>query len=364
MSEEETKSYKRPSWDDYFLGIMESIAMRGTCDRGRSGCVIAKDKQLISAGYVGSAMGDDHCDDVGHLFQKRYNADGTYSMHCVRTVHAEQNAICQAAKRGVSVDGATLYCKMTPCPVCAKMIVNCGIKRVVCLKRYHDGKEAERVFAKSGVALIHINEDEEAYDNKGSEQNAKVSPAETVEAKAEQIKIKLKKLSDDVALPTYAYQNDAGMDLYANEDIEIPAGSRAKVGTGVALELPNGYAALIWDKSGVSVKKGLKTLGGVIDSDYRGEYIVAMANISKEPVNIQRGEKIAQVLIQKVEHAKIEISEELSSTDRGEGGFGSSDLEKIDPLEDSGFDYIPDDENLEEEKIEELEEGQDGKSRW
>ncbi len=158
--------YKRPSWDCYFVEIMEAIARRATCARGRSGCVIAKDNQILAAGYVGSAIGDDHCDEVGHLMQKRYNADGTYSEHCVRTVHAEQNAICQAAKRGIPINGATIYVRMTPCPVCAKMIANCGIKRVVCQRKYHDRAEAERIFSRSGIALIHQSEEEEKYSNK------------------------------------------------------------------------------------------------------------------------------------------------------------------------------------------------------
>lgn len=161
----EAEKYVRPSWDEYFMEVMEAISKRGSCDRGRSGCVIVKDKQIVSAGYVGSAVGDGHCDDIGHLFQKRLNADGSISNHCVRTVHAEQNAICQAAKKGVSINGGTLYCRMTPCPVCAKMIINCGIKRVVCQRRYHDGKEAERLFAKAGIALEHIIEEEQSYKN-------------------------------------------------------------------------------------------------------------------------------------------------------------------------------------------------------
>ncbi len=168
--------YKRPNWDEYFIEIMEAIAKRGTCDRGRSGCVIAKNKQIIAAGYVGSPIGEEHCDEIGHLFQKRLNPDGSTSMHCVRTVHAEQNAICQAAKRGASVDGATLYCKMTPCPVCAKMIINCGIKRVVCQKRYHDGREAERLFGRAGVALVHVIEEEEAYGQKKPEDKKQPEP--------------------------------------------------------------------------------------------------------------------------------------------------------------------------------------------
>jgi dCMP deaminase len=378
--EEGKTDYKRPSWDEYFMEIMEAIAKRGTCERGRSGCVIAKDKQIISAGYVGSPIGEDHCDSVGHLFQKRYNADGTFSMHCVRTVHAEQNAICQAAKRGTSIEGATLYCRMTPCPVCAKMIINCGIKRVVCQKRYHDGAEAERLFLRAGISLEHLSEDEEEYSGKGNKTKEKediewrsAPLPDKNEISTTEVRIKIKKLNPETTLPTYAYQNDAGMDLYSTEDIEIPPGSRAKVATGIAIELPAGYASLIWDKSGVSVNKGLKTLGGVIDSGYRGEYFVGFANISKEPVNIQKGEKIAQMLIQKVERPRIEISEDLSESPRGESGFGSTDFKKIDPVDDLGLDYLPDDDEMEEisgedqesEIIEEIKgEGQDGKSRW
>lgn len=157
------EKYKRPSWDDYFMEVMEAVSKRATCDRGRSGCVIAKDKQVISTGYVGSAAGDDHCDDVGHQMQKRLNPDSSISDHCVRTVHAEQNAICQAAKKGISLDGATLYCRMTPCPVCAKMIINCGIKRVVAERKYHDGATAEKLFKKCGVKIEHKNKELQKY---------------------------------------------------------------------------------------------------------------------------------------------------------------------------------------------------------
>ncbi|MCX6808977.1 MAG: cytidine/deoxycytidylate deaminase family protein [Candidatus Berkelbacteria bacterium] len=161
----QNEKYVRPSWDEYFMSMMEAISLRSTCDRGRSGCVITKDHQVLATGYVGSAAGDDHCDDVGHLYQKRLNPDGTTSNHCVRTVHAEQNALCQAAKRGVALEGGTLYCRMTPCPVCARMIVNCGIKRVVAQKRYHDGKYAEELFQKCGVTLDHMFDELEQYGN-------------------------------------------------------------------------------------------------------------------------------------------------------------------------------------------------------
>jgi len=135
-------------WDAYFLDIMDKAAARATCDRGRAGCVITKNNHIIATGYVRSAIGDDHCDDAGHMMQKRLNADGSISEHCVRTIHAEQNAICQAALHGVSTNGVTLYCRMTPCPICAKMLINCGIIRVVCQRKYQRAEESMALFAK------------------------------------------------------------------------------------------------------------------------------------------------------------------------------------------------------------------------
>src|SRR4030042_2835500 len=123
----EENKYVRPSWDEYFMEIAKTVAKRATCDRGRSGCVIAKDKQILVTGYVGSPKGLPHCDDIGHQFKKNIHEDGHTTNHCVRTVHAEQNSICQAAKLGVPLEGATLYCRMTPCRTCAIIIINCGI---------------------------------------------------------------------------------------------------------------------------------------------------------------------------------------------------------------------------------------------
>ena len=115
--------------------------------------VIARGKQLLVSGYVGSPTGLPHCDDVGHQFKKTVHEDGSVTNHCVRTVHAEQNAICQAAKLGIALEGATLYCRMTPCRTCAMLIINCGITRVVCEKKYHAGSESEAMFAEAGVKL-------------------------------------------------------------------------------------------------------------------------------------------------------------------------------------------------------------------
>ena len=160
----ETQAYIRPSWDEYFLEVMHAVAKRATCGRGRSGCVIARDKQILTTGYVGSPIGLPHCDEAGHDFKKVMKEDGTISEHCVRTVHAEQNAICQAAKLGVGIEGATLYCSMTPCRTCAMLIINSGIKRVVCEKRYHAGQESEILFTQAGVKLEILSEEYMQYE--------------------------------------------------------------------------------------------------------------------------------------------------------------------------------------------------------
>ena len=159
------KKYVRPSWDEYFMGLADSAAKRATCDRGRSGCVIVRNKQVLVTGYVGSPMGLPHCDDVGHLFKKVTHEDGKVTQHCVRTVHAEQNAICQAAKLGIALDNGTLYCRMTPCRTCAMLIINCGIKRVVCERKYHAGAESEEMFAMAGVKLEFLHNEIQHYEN-------------------------------------------------------------------------------------------------------------------------------------------------------------------------------------------------------
>jgi len=162
-SEKSEVKYIRPTWDEYFMEVMEAVSKRSTCDRGRSGCVIVKDKQILATGYVGSAAGDDHCDEVGHLYEKRIHEDGTVSEHCVRTIHAEQNAICQAAKNGIAIQGATVYQRMTPCSVCARMYVNSGIKQVICQKKYHDSKESERLLKKCGVEIKYLSDELQKY---------------------------------------------------------------------------------------------------------------------------------------------------------------------------------------------------------
>ncbi len=156
--------YKRPSWDEYFIEIMETVANRATCDRGRSGCVIARDKQILTTGYVGSPPGIAHCDEIGHQIDTVINKDGTKSEHCIRTTHAEQNALAQAAKLGILLNGAILYSKMTPCYTCAKMIIAVGIKKVISQQDYHASQKSKEIFKKTGVELKILNKNILKYD--------------------------------------------------------------------------------------------------------------------------------------------------------------------------------------------------------
>jgi dCMP deaminase len=162
---ENQTAYRRPTWDEYFMEVANTIAKRATCDRGRSGCVIARNRQILVTGYVGSPTGLAHCDEAGHLMKKVIHEDDSITQHCVRTVHAEQNAICQAARLGIALEGATLYCRMTPCRTCAMLIINCGIQRVVCEKKYHAGRESEEMLIEAGIHLNYVNEEVLKYDN-------------------------------------------------------------------------------------------------------------------------------------------------------------------------------------------------------
>ena len=155
---------QRPDWDTYFLGLVDSVAMRATCDRGRSGCVITRDRRIIATGYVGSPPGLPHCDDVGHDMRSVVHGEGRVSQHCVRTLHAEQNAIAHAARHGLSLEGATLYCRMEPCRVCAMLIVSAGIVRVVAHRQYHAAQDSREIFRLASVELAVQVCENEVYD--------------------------------------------------------------------------------------------------------------------------------------------------------------------------------------------------------
>ena len=136
--------------------------------------------------------------------------------------------------------------------------------------------------------------------------------------------IKFQKLFEDTILPTYAHPGDAGLDLYSCEDVIIEPMARHGVSLGFALEIPHGYVSRILDRSGLAIKNGLHCLAGVVDAGYRGEYKAIIINLSNEPYKIEKGDRVAQMLIQPVEICDIEVVEELSNSQRGKGGFGAS----------------------------------------
>lgn len=136
--------------------------------------------------------------------------------------------------------------------------------------------------------------------------------------------LKIKKVHPDAVAPVYAHHGDAGFDLYTPEEITIKPNERLQISTGVALEIPEGYAGLIWDKSGLSHNNGLKTLGGVIDSGYRGEVKVGMINLADKPYTFAKGHKVAQMIIQKIEQLEMLEVNQLHDSSRGVGGFGST----------------------------------------
>ena len=133
----------RPSWDEYFLKLAMLASERATCPRMHCGCVLVKDKYVLSTGYNGSLPGLAHCEDVGCLI-----VEG----HCVRTNHAEMNALAQAASHGVNISNSTLYCTNSPCIICTKMLINAGISKVVYLEGYPD-ELSVAMLAEAGVEV-------------------------------------------------------------------------------------------------------------------------------------------------------------------------------------------------------------------
>ena len=141
---------QRVSWEEYFMNIAKEVATRSTCDRKHVGALITRDKTILSTGYNGSIRGMPHCDEAGHMMEND---------HCVATIHAESNAVLQAAKNGVMIDKAEVYITASPCWPCFKMLANAGIKKIYYGEFYRD----ERIFdvaKKLGIELIHIKVDQ------------------------------------------------------------------------------------------------------------------------------------------------------------------------------------------------------------
>ena len=140
----------RVNWEDYFMNIAKEIASRSTCNRKHVGSLIVRDKTILSTGYNGSIRGMPHCDDAGHMMEND---------HCVATIHAESNAVLQAAKNGVMIDGSEIYITASPCWPCFKMLVNAGIKKIYYGEFYRDDRIFD-VAKKLGIELVHIKVDQ------------------------------------------------------------------------------------------------------------------------------------------------------------------------------------------------------------
>ena len=139
----------RANWEEYFMNIAKQVATRSTCDRKCVGAVIVRDRTILSTGYNGSIRGMPHCDEAGHMIEND---------HCVATIHAEANAVLQAAKNGVRIEGSEIYITASPCWSCFKMMANAGIKKIYYGEFYRD----ERIFEtakKIGIELVHLKQE-------------------------------------------------------------------------------------------------------------------------------------------------------------------------------------------------------------
>jgi len=146
----------RPSWEEYFMEIARLVARRSTCLRRQVGAVVVKDKNILTTGYNGTPSGIAHCSEVGCLRQQLNVPSGERHELC-RGLHAEQNAIIQAAKHGVNISGGTLYCTNSPCVICSKMLINAGIARIVYLEGYPD-QLSQEMLAESGIGVHSFTE--------------------------------------------------------------------------------------------------------------------------------------------------------------------------------------------------------------
>ncbi|MCX7921033.1 MAG: cytidine/deoxycytidylate deaminase family protein [Clostridia bacterium] len=144
----------RPSWDEYFMGIVDLIKNRSTCIRRQVGALIVKDKRILATGYNGAPMGCRHCDEIGCLREELKIPSGQRHELC-RAIHAEQNAIVQAAYSGTSVEGGTLYVTHQPCVLCAKMAINAGIKKIVFRGEYPDSLATE-LLDEAGIEVVRF----------------------------------------------------------------------------------------------------------------------------------------------------------------------------------------------------------------
>lgn len=329
---------QRPSWEEFWFGLALFYSTRGTCDRLRAACLLVdKNNKLIGAGYNGSLPGHPHCDEVGHLM-----VDG----HCLRTLHAEVNAIIHSIG---DLEGATAYILGTPCIDCVKKLLAKKVKRIIFTRDYDSkARGGEYIFELAKISGAEIRRADIDFTSL-LVKNASIlknpggalfkGAPEAVLASARQnqpsheisshtpsgFSIQVQKINPDAKLPSFAYQGDAGMDVFSCEDCRIEPLEKKAIGTGLKIAVPSGYAGFVWDKGGLALNHSLTTLAGVLDSGYRGELKIILMNLGKEPYEVKKGQKIAQLVIEKVEKPQV-IESVLDETERGEKAFGSSGL--------------------------------------
>jgi len=149
------KKDARPSWDEYFIEITKVVSKRSTCLRRKVGAVIVKDKRILSTGYNGAPSGLKHCGEIGGCLREQMHVPSGERHELCRGLHAEQNAIIQAAVHGVSIKNSVLYCTTHPCIICAKMIINSGIKEIIISTSYPD-KESKKILKESGIKVRNL----------------------------------------------------------------------------------------------------------------------------------------------------------------------------------------------------------------
>lgn len=148
---------KRPNWDEYFMGITEMVSSRSTCLRRKVGAIIVKEKRILTTGYNGPPQGVKHCDELGGCLRDKLKIPSGERMELSRAVHAEQNAIIQAAKYGIDINGGTMYVTNHPCFICAKMIINAGIKKIIYKEGYPD-EFAKEILREAGIEVKKFKE--------------------------------------------------------------------------------------------------------------------------------------------------------------------------------------------------------------
>ncbi|MDO8558910.1 MAG: dUTP diphosphatase [bacterium] len=312
----------RPSWEEFWFTLALFYSTRGTCDRLKAACLLVdKNNRLIGAGYNGSLPGHPHCDEVGHLM-----VDG----HCLRTLHAEVNAIMHSVG---DLEGATAYVLGTPCIDCVKKLLAKKVKKIVFTRDYDNkSRGGEYIFELAKISEVEIYKSDIDFEsvfqkNIGILKNPggalfKEAPQAAL-ASAPHNTICVQKINSEAKLPSFAYEGDAGMDLFSCEDCLIFPLDKKALKTGLKIAVPAGFAGFISDKSGLALNYSLTTLAGVLDSGYRGEVMVILMNLGKEPYVVKKGQKIAQLIIKKIEKPEI-VEGNLDETQRGEKGFGSS----------------------------------------